>query len=1782
MIKIPNYTITEKLYETARTTIYRGEFTPKILNNTHYQLSVGTSVIIKHHNENYPTPESLAKLKREYEIARTIQEKYAVKSVDLEQIGNSLAIIFEDTDSISLSSYLEKNRIPIDEFLSIAIKITDALDSIHSLQIIHKDINPSNIVINPQTGEIKLIDFGISTVLTRENPTVSNFNKLEGTLAYISPEQTGRMNRIIDYRSDFYSLGATFYYMLTGRTPFLSDDPMEMVHSHIAKIPTLPSEFNRDIPPPINKIILKLLEKGAENRYQSLYGLKKDLERSLEEYSTSNDITHFDIGEYDYSSKFVIPYKLYGRENELADLSLTLDKISSNSIELLLIKGEAGIGKSMLVSEIHKLISGKNGYFISGGFDQFKQNEPYSAFVSAFRSIISQILTENESSISDWKERFINNIGKNGKIITEIISDFELIIGEQPELAELPAGQAEKRFYFVFKNFIKTFTEVSTIVLFLDNLQWIDNASCRLLEEVFADSDIRNMMIIGAYREEEVDNTHQLSITLNEIGKILDNINTITLHPLDFHAINNIVADTLKCNNEKSSELSNLILEKTNGNPFFVRQFLQTLYDDNLIYLSDSKSWEWNQDGITKKKSTENVVEMMIDKICRLDDKVQLVLQIASCVGNPFKLSMISMIIDKPIKETYTILKNAIQSGLIIPADENYKFIEHSDNDIDAEFLFIHDRIQQAAYSLINNENISNIQFKIARLMLQLYNQTEVEQNIFSIVNNLNDGKTHISNPQDLQQLFDLNYLAAKKGKLGFAYDQSYKYFTICEEVIENLHSENAWIRDNKSTTEFYLQYAETTYLNGNLSEMDRICDLILEKSDYPLDKIKVYNLRIQSETSSGKLKESVSTGLKALKLLGIKFPKNPGIPSVIIHFIKTVISMAGKNTDDILNLKKMTDKNVIETMNILSSVSTAAYYTNRNLMMLIVLKMVRLSMKHGNGYSSSYAYSTYGLLLSGIGFTNSGYDFGQLALEMISKNKVNEFTARTLTIINTFTLHYKVAVKKFLPNYFEIYKIAMETGDLDYFSNTAVLHSNYAFFSGEMLDKLSKLLSDFYEKLLKINQITYANMLGIYLQTINNMTTLVDNTTSLNGEYFNEDIMIDRLKESNDNTSLFLVYQNKVILSYIFEDYQQALFYCKNGEKLLQTMIGTMHSVVFIFFQSLTLLAIFKYSSPRKKLMILIKVSIYLALLKKWAGTGKENYLHKWFLVKAELARVQDKDLNAIKYYNQAISLAKSNKYINDEAIANELAYKFYNEKIDPNLAIHFLKESYYCYQNWGVTAKIDSLKQKYPDLLNKMSDNRQKGVNSSISSSSSSVTGSHVLDITSVIKASGSISGEINLSELLKKLMSYVAENAGAQSGCLILEKNNNWFIEAQVFDSGKNIEVLNSIPINHKIEDHPILPLRIINFVLRSKKPLVLNDAAYDEKFMKDPYINAKNPKSILCMPLLNKGELKGILYLENNLFTNVFSDENLNILSLLSSQMAISIENAGLYTHLNDLNKAFVKFVPNEFIHYLNKKGILEVKLGDNVQKKMTILFSDIRSFTTLSEQMTPEETFRFINSYLKEMGPIVRENNGFIDKYIGDAIMALFPKNADDAVQASILMLHKLALYNLNRIKAGYKTIKIGIGINTGKMMLGTIGESDRMESTVISDSVNLASRIESLTKQYHVPLIISYDTYADLKNLDYYQVRYIDSVKVKGKELPTKIFEVFNSDSDDVIKIKLDTRHTFEDGVNLYNSRDYKEALKHFQDVHNFNKSDPVAELYIKRCNNSINETIDD
>ena len=1462
MPAIDGYSITETLRENDRFVLQRAS-----------RRGDGRPVILKRPSAEYPSLETLRLLEHEWEITRTLPPGLALRPLSLERSAGSLTLVLEDNRGVALSRLLG-SPMSTGRFLRLAVQAAAALEELHEHGVIHKDIRPDNIIVDAEIGESKLTGFGIASLLPREYQPARSPSMIEGSLAYMSPEQTGRMNRAVDHRTDLYSLGITFYEMLTGTLPCRAADPLEWVHFHIARAPRPPEELAPCVPGPVSAIVLQLLSKVAEDRYQTARGLRHDLLTCLAQWESAGRIEPFPLRRHDVPTRLRIPQKLYGRDRELSVLTSSFERVvATGSPELVLVSGYSGIGKSSLIHELHKPIVAARGLFLSGKFDRHKRDIPYSTVVQAFVEIIRQLLAEGEDRVASLRGRLREALGRSAQLLINLIPELELIVGPQPAVAPLPLTEEKGRFYRVFQQLLGAFAgSERPLTLFLDDLQWADAGSLALIAHLMTDPNTQNLLLIGAYRDNEVSSTHPLSLALEEIREAGARVRSIVLAPLSHEDVNRLVVDALHCDAAKACSLSALVEEKTRGNPFFVLQFLSALYQRELLWFDhEARAWTWDLRRIEAEEYADNVVDLLVGKVNRLAPEARAAMMLAACAGHQVHIDTLAAVSRRSAEELHGELWEALREELMIRLGDTYRFM--------------HDRVHQAAYLLIPEGERSAMHLAIGRALLAATRPEDLEERVFDLVNQLNRGSGLVTDPAERERLVELNLRGGRRAKASTAYASAISYLS---EGIRLL-GPSPWSGQHDLAYELHIELAASYYLDRDVERAALLLDSLLERAQTRLQKAAVRRLEVDLYTNLDRLDEAVERGARGLALFGIIVPLRPSWAEVEAEYQRVWRLLGDRAIEDLLELPPRKDLELCAAEDILAVLFGAALSTDRNLSLLVYCQMVNISLVHGNSDASALAYAYFGMSLGPVfGRYPEGYRFGKLGYDLMERRRSLAYRAKISFIFGDNTLYWTHHLKHCLPYLGVAFQTAVETGDV----TIACYCCNHL-----VIDRLilGHPLDDVFEESERRVSFTRRARYDASTQSIIGIQRLIQSLrgrtprlSSFNGADFVEEeyeAEMDRYPWTIVICWYYIMKLEGRVLSGAFDEAAAA---AARARALLWSTLAHIQEPEFWYYGALALAGKSDGARLEDRAARLASLREHERKLAEWATTCPENFGSKHALVAAELARIEERPLDAMRLYEQAARSARESGYIQNEALAHETAARFYQMRELDTLAAAHLREAWRAYARWGADGKVADLERRYPDLLSSRLEPPAAAI----------VAPPEQFDLLAVLKASQAISREIVLSRLLSTLVRTVIQQAGAQRGFLLLAWSDELRIEAEARSDPSGIEVL----LERRALSASALPASIIEQVRTSGERVILDDAARPNPFSADPYIEAHRPRSLLCLPILRQTELVGALYLENNLLAGAFTQESLTVASLLASQAAISLQNAMLFADL----------------------------------------------------------------------------------------------------------------------------------------------------------------------------------------------------------------------------------------------------------------------------------------
>jgi PAS domain S-box-containing protein len=1440
--------------------------------------AVRTAVLVVVPAAEQPSRAILDRLAHEFGLKDELDAAWAVRPIELNREHGRPTLVLEDPGGEPLARLLG-SPLEVERFLTLAIGIATALGRVHQRGLIHKDIKPANILVGSADGHVRLTGFGIASRLTRERQTPEPPETIAGTFAYMAPEQTGRMNRSIDSRSDLYALGATLYEMLTGSLPFSASDPMGWVHCHIARQPVPPSERLANVPGPVSAIIMKLLAKTSEERYQTAASVESDLRKCLAEWESRRRIGPFTLGAHEIPDRLLIPEKLYGRVREIETLLASFERVVANGTpELALVSGYSGIGKSSVVNELHKVLVSPRGLFASGKFDQYKRDIPYATLAKALGTLVRQVLVKSEAEVDQWRRVLTEAVEPNGRLIVSLVPEAEFIIEKQPPIPDLPPRDAQNRFRQAFRRFLGAFAAPEhPLALFLDDLQWLDAATLDLLEDLLTGPEVRHLLLVGAYRDNEVSPSHPLLRMLEAIRKAGVQVHEIVLAPLGLDDVGHLVADAVHCEPERVRPLAHLLHEKTGGNPFFAIQFLTALAEEGLLAFEPvTRAWQWDMNRIRTKGYTDNIVDLMVGKLNRLREETQDALKLLACLGNTVPIATLSMMYggleqENPERATQAVLWEAVRAGFVFRLESAY--------------AFPHDRIQQAAYSLIPDAHRGAFHLRIGRALLASMTAAELDEQPFDVANQLNRGAELLVERDEKAQVAEIDLRAGRKAKASAAYVSACGYLAAGMALLDD----GDWERRYPLMFSLWLELAECEFLRGNLDEAERLIAILVQRGASKVDLTSVYHLKILLHIVKSENSRAVDSALTCLHLFGIDLPAHPTWEQVQAEYETVWRNLGGRTIDDLIDLPLMTDPELLAAMRMLSVLCDPAYNTDQNLLCLELCRAVNLGIRHGvsGPFAHACGYLAWPLATlfrrypEGFRLAKLGYDLVEKHAFLAYRPKIQDATGIAAFWTQPMATSFEFVRASF--------RTALETGDLTY-ACYAMHHTVLLLLlQNEPLDAVwreAEIALDF------VRHAKFHDMEDIILPLQRFVAMMQGRTASIstfNDARFDEGTFEAQLMGGRIPPVICWYWLMKAKARFLAGAHAEALTAVDKATALLWSSTGHFPLIDYYYYAALTLAALHDNASAldeRPRWGELLKLRDQL---REWADVNEPSFGDKHALVSAEIARLEGRDLDAMRLYEEAIALARQHGFVQNEGLAHELAAQFYTARGFATIANAYLRNARSCYLRWGADGKVQQLDAMHPLLRT------EEPPPASTSTIAESV---EHLDLATVIKVSQAVSREIVLEKLLETLMRTAIEQAGAQRGLLILSRGVAQRIVAEATISGDVVVV--------GLRDEPVaaavLPESVFHYVLRTRENVILDDAAAQSAFAADPYIRQRQARSVLCLPLLNQAKVIGVLFLENNLASRVFAPGRIAVLKLLASQAAISLENTRLYRDL----------------------------------------------------------------------------------------------------------------------------------------------------------------------------------------------------------------------------------------------------------------------------------------
>jgi predicted ATPase/signal transduction histidine kinase len=1427
----------------------------------------GSPVLALAPSSKRPVRWVIERLERTYALRETLDPTAVPRLLGLDQEGDLPALLFEDPGG-NLLAGLVGEPWELTQFLRIATGMAAALGGLHRQGLIHGNVNPASILVNLSSGRAWLVGASFESRLAR----AQNVAPLESaaTFAYMAPEQTGRINRPVDARSDLYSLGVTLYELLTGTLPFSGSDPMEWAHAHIARQPVPPSERVADVPEQVSAIVSKLLSKTAESRYQSAAGLEADLRSCLASWEKDRRIDRFPLGARDISERLFIPEKLYGRDQESRELEAAFDRmLDSGRPELVLISGYSGIGKSSVVNEVCRYLVSPQAIFASGKFDQYKRDIPYATLAQALQSSISQILGKSDAEVAGWKRALQEAVGPNGELIVNLIPELEFIIGQQPAVPDLTPQEAQARFQMVFRRFLSAFAGPEhPLTLFLDDLQWLDKATLELVEDLVFEPEIRYVLLIGAYRDNEVGPSHPLARMLAGIREAGANVHEIGLRPLALQDVARLVADSLHCSWGSAEPLAQLVHEKTGGNPFFVIQFFTALAEEGLLWFDPADyAWTWDMSRLRAKEYTDNLGEFMASKLQRLPQRTQEVLGQFACLGNRVDLALLARIREETEEEVHAGLREAAEAGLVVRTDKGY--------------AFLHDRVHEAAYALIPESRRAAAHLRIGWIMASRVTPAGIEEEIFEIVNQLNRGHALVDSRDERERIAELNLLAGKRAKAATAYASALTYLTAGRALLDEL----SWERRYQLVFCLEFERAQCEFLSGHFSVAEERLLMLGQKATGLVDRAAVVRAEIDLYASLDQSHRAVEAGLEYLRGAGVVWPTHPTDEEVRQEYDRIWLQLGSRSIESLTDLPSIADPVCRAMLDLLAALEEPAYFTDQNLRCLIVARMVNLSLENGNSDGSCVAYVQLGWFVGPrFGDYQAAFRFGKLGLDLVEKHGLERFRARVTQcfgyFISPWSRHLRYSVELLRRSV----ATAQQAGDLKYAVYGCDRLTTVLLAAGEPLADIQHQAENAIEFARRAKFGYVVDIIVGQLRFIRALRGLTPSLASFNDAEFNEALFEERM-EANPH-SVFAIswyWIRKLRARFYAGDYASALAAVAKAKPILLPGVQHFEVAEYLFYAALTHAAAYDSALAEDKMeQRQALIAAYEQIL-TLTENCPENFGNCAALVGAEIARIEGSELEAEHLYEEAIESARINNFIQNEAVAHETAARFYEARGLQTVARAYLQNARDLYLRWGALGKVKDLELSFPGLRETQ---RLSG------------PWLEQVDAQALTSASQAVSSELDLPKLVETLLVIALKDAGAERGVLLLLRDQEPQIEAEALTGPDAV----SVNFRQAPPTPMDLPDSILRYVIRTQESIILDDASAPNQFSPDEYIRKRQARSVLCLPLIKQASLKGILYLENNLASHVFTPERISVLKVLVSQASISLDHARLVAEL----------------------------------------------------------------------------------------------------------------------------------------------------------------------------------------------------------------------------------------------------------------------------------------
>ncbi len=1688
MITIPGYDVGQTLQH-GRTVVIRAQ-----------RSADGRAVIVKQLTSVLPEPTEIVALRREFDIQRLAAGPTVVELVDFEVREGVARLVMHDDGGRSLRECMGDGDMGLARTLELGSRLARALADLHSRRIVHKDLNPSNVIVLPDRS-IKLIDFGLASVVPREYAERLLPSGFAGTLAYAAPEQTGRTNRPIDARSDLYALGVTLYELLAGRVPFEATDPLGLLHAHIALTPPPLSESAPRTPAPVVALVHRLLEKAPDDRYQTALGVARDLEACAQQLRDNGEITELDVGAADRSSTLNLSTRIIGREKEIGVVSDACRRICAGGAEVLLISGAPGVGKSALASEAAGVLNAHRGRLIRGKSDLLNRSVPFAPVVEALGNWLDQILGLPQHRLQLWRDRLHDALGGSGvAVLAEVLERLVVVMGPQEAAETLPPHEAENRFRYVLQGLLRTIAQAEApLAILIDDLQWADRRTLELFESV-ADDAASHLLLIGTYRDVAPEETAPVR---DMIGRLRDDgirLSHVEVGSLSEAAVTTFVEESL---GQPAPALGAIIAKRTGRNIYFVRRLLMDLVDSDLLKFDAHRNeWVWDVGAVEAVRVTENVADLLGALVDSLPLETQDTLEYAAVIGSRFGLRELAGVLQSEVRVVQWSLAAAVEHDIIWPVGEGYWVAEDTGDtpgeEPSFEFNFAHDRVVEACVSRMSERRRAVVRLRVGRSLRNMLTPEAPRKLLFQVVGHLEAGSERITDVEERRDLAGLARRAAKYAMQSVSFDMANRFY----EIALRDGFEDDWENNPDATAQLWTDAARAAALCADLDAMTARVEAVHKHTSAPLHRAGATNAVVEAMAAQGRPREAVDTGKRALVGLGVVLPDEPSSADVEAAIGRILTRMAEIGHERLPKLPACTNPEVLMARRLLVTIGASVYLAEPALFPLVVTTVVESTLEDGISDESAHGFILLAMVLTAVGALGEGHRIGLLATTLLEHTKTRRLHTMVRHVFNTHVRPFHDPVKRSLGPLGRVVQLGLETGDIEYASWAAHNRSVFSFYAGSPLDNVIETMRDDRRLLERNKQMAPLACHLPFYQLVTNLRERDIDGPAIDGEIVERDAALAALGKIGFRGALFLWATAQLQSHVWFRDFAGARTIAAEGLEFSDGASATLHLPTFHFYDALAHL-----EDPTGSSLTRAKEA-HERLVASLQGGGNDDNAHRFRLLDAEFARVEGRAGDALSAYEDAAALAEVLGHSGEAGLCYERAARF-ADTIGARISTRtFAQLAASAYDRWGARALLAGLDELGAAAHTApIPGGDARGAVTTTSTHTSAHGSTAELDLQGVMQASRTLSGEMHLEPLIRSLMTLLVQSAGATCAVLLMSHTEGLRVRAVHRDPAGT-----SIECGIMLEEATAIPRSIVRYVHRSNDRLVLANAVDDERFSDDPALADGRALSVLCVPIVHQGRQWGVAYLENNLAADAFGPRRVEVVGLLARQAAISIANAQLFEETQQMADSFARFVPQSAMRTLGRRRVRDVQLGDAVSREMAVLFADIRGFTGMLEARSAHEGIKLLNAFLGIVTPVIAAHSGFVGQFLGDGILAVFPSSAEDAIAAAIAY-QRAALAAADKLGVD-APLKVVIGIDYGPIVLGAIGSERRLEVGVLGDTVNVASRLEGLAKTLDAPIIVSDSLLAAIKDPTALSVRSFGRMQIFGRREPVRIHEI--------------------------------------------------------------------